>query len=286
MSEVDKIIYINSRNESITFCSLPPYKLMSINGLGGLGNSIVTEKSPFQYGSSRLNSAVEERRINFDILIMCRNALEIKDRRREISKVLNPILGLGTLKYVYADGEVKVIQCEVEVAPVFVHSAKHPSDRFQITQFTLFCPQPFYEDENYSVEEMKAFLNKFKFPLKLPTAMGGEGSKVNIINEGDVPSPVKITFTGASINPTIRNLTTGEFIRLEKELLKDDVLTINTEFGNKRIEINGQNAYSYISDDSTLWELQLGENLIAYETDSGAKNAFVTVEFKNRFVGI
>lgn len=287
---MDRIVFTNSRNESIEFSSHPPYKLMSIDGLGGLDNNISTEKSPFQHGDTYLNSSLEVRKLMFDVLIMANDLSDIKIKRSNISKVLNPTLGLGTLKYIFTDGEIKSVKCSISTSPVFVNSPKYPAERFQVTQFTLYCHSPFWEDEQEYISEMEAFVNLFEFPIEFSKdeeiEMGMEGNEIIINNVGDVLTPVKITFTGACVNPVIKNVTNNEFIKINYELKDHDVLTINTEFGNKRIEINGVNAYSYITLDSTLWELAVGENFISYETDAGAENAKVLIAYKNRYVGI
>lgn len=282
---MNKIIYENELGESIEFSSKPPYKLLQDpNGLGGLDVNINTEKTPFQHGSSYLNSNTDSRYIEFDILIQDEN--NIPFRRREISKIINPCLDLGTLKYITKDENIKEIKCKVSKAPKFLNSKDHPANRFQVCQFTLFCPQPFWEDNTYTKHEMCAFLNKFKFPMKFPNSMGGEGKKIKIINDGDTETPVKIKFIGASVNPTIKNLTTGELIKIKKELKQGDILTIDTDEENKKVEINGINAFNYLSFDTELWNLKIGENEITYETDSGAKDAKVLIEYKNRYVGI
>ena len=283
MKVVDRLIYTNSRKECIEFSSKPPFKIMGIDGLGGLDNNIHTVKSPYQHGTSIVNTNTDPRRIIFDILILESN---IKEKRREISKVLNPTLGMGTLQYIYSDGEIKEIECEVETAPTFPSQySSMPSERFQRTQFTLFCPSPFWCNIEES-EEMKAFINLFKFPLTFPTQMGSEGCRVTINNEGDIPTPIKITFKGAAINPRIINMTTGKFIKVNRELKANDILTIDTTFGNKRVEINDENAYFDISFDSKLFELAIGENILTYETDSGARDAIVEIRWKNKYVGI
>lgn len=281
---MNKFIYINQRGESIEFSSNPPYRILKEPvGVSGLDININTEKSPGQNGTTFLNSNTDNRYIEFDVLIQDDN---VEQRKRDISKIINPCLNnFATLKCINDYG-IKEIKCKISKAPKFISNKDYPSNRFQLVQFTLFCPQPFWEDEKIKKEEMCAFLNKFKFPLRFPMSFGGEGKKIKIINNGDVETPIKIKFTGASVNPRIINLTTNEFIKIEKELKQGDILIIDGNEENKMVEINGQNAYSYLSFDSNLWNLAIGENVITYETDNAAKDARVILEYKNRYVGI
>ena len=52
-----------------------------------------------------------------------------------------------------------------------------------------------------------------------------------------------------NINPKILNSTTGEFIQVNRELTSEDTLYINTQYRNKKVEIerNGVkiNAFNY-----------------------------------------
>ncbi|MGJ9385523.1 Gp37-like protein [Salipaludibacillus sp. CF4.18] len=49
-----------------------------------------------------------------------------------------------------------------------------------------------------------------------------------------MPCPIEIEFNGPATNPNVANLTTGEFIRVNRELFEGDKLIINTAFGNER----------------------------------------------------
>ena len=44
-------------------------------------------------------------------------------------------------------------------------------------------------------------------------------------------------FNGPALNPCVYNKTTGEFIKVTTEILSDETLIINTEYGNKTVEI-------------------------------------------------
>lgn len=90
-------------------------------------------------------------------------------------------------------------------------------------------------------EKISTWVGGWKWKFKLPFRMKQRGEpRKNIINEGHVETPVEIEFHGPAVNPQILNLITGEFIRIERELTSDDILYINTAFGEKKVEIMQQ----------------------------------------------
>jgi phage-related protein len=109
---------------------------------------------------------------------------------------------------------------------------------------------------------------------------------INIVNKGDVQTPVRIEFKGPATNPKISNRTTGEYIQVRRELAYGDVLIITTDFGAKRVEINGQNVFNWIDLDSSFWQLQPGDNIIEYTSDVPVEPAAVLISYRNRYVGV
>ncbi|WP_429995361.1 phage distal tail protein [Metabacillus fastidiosus] len=109
------------------------------------------------------------------------------------------------------------------------------------------------------------------------------------MNKGDVPTPIKVTFCGESINPKITNLTTGEFIKVNRSILLNYSLVINTEFGNKEVKIVApdgveQNAFSYIDLESSFFMLNVGENRFSFITDGGQPEVYI--EYRNKYLGV
>lgn len=60
---------------------------------------------------------------------------------------------------------------------------------------------------------------------------------MNIVNDGHVETPIEVEFHGPAENPRVTNLTTGEYVQVNRTLTSDDVLFINTAFRNKIVEI-------------------------------------------------
>ena len=90
-------------------------------------------------------------------------------------------------------------------------------------------------------------------------------------------------------NPRITNLTTGEFIKVNRAIPVGYRLILDTSFGNKRVEIVApdgvvQNAFHYIDLESTFFNLDVGENRFGFITEGG--NPEVYVEYKHRYLSV
>ncbi|KXA13728.1 phage distal tail protein, partial [Clostridium perfringens] len=138
---------------------------------------------------------------------------------------------------------------------------------------------------------ISTWVGGWKFKFKLPFSFKKRGkSQKNVYNDGHIETPVEIIFKGPALNPSITNSTTGEFIKVDRELTTDDILYIKTNFGEKKVEIerNGirENAFHYIDLDSTFFNLELGDNLIEYRTENDLEPQSVEIRYRNRYIGV
>lgn len=288
----EKMIFTNSRGESLEFSKKRPYILTRIRD--SLDADVQTQKAPFQDGTTYIDTLMDEREITLELAIFERTQTQVFERRAEILRVLNPKLGEGTLKYIYGDQE-KEVKVVVERAPKFLSGQENRSPDFQSVRINLLCPSPFWLDVEETEIKFVAISGGLEFPIEIdPTmefeTMTGDRER-SIINNGDVPTPVKIEFRGPSLNPKIENKTTGEYIKINQDLLENQRLIINTAFGNKvatLIDANNEesNALHYIDTESTFWNLIVGENVIEYTAETGQENAIVTLEYKRRYMGV
>lgn len=263
-----------------------PFRLLTLQGAGAIQADIQTQKAPYQDGTTYIEALLEPRSLLLEVAIMAENNERLYQHRRKLAQVFNPKLGPGLLRYEY-DGGVKEIEAVAELAPEFPTGRDNRAPGFQRAILSLVCPSPFWMD-NYTVsEEIVTWIGGMRFPWRLPSRFAMKGPKIiNIINRGDVETPVRIEFRGPATNPRVTNRATGEYIQINRELLSGDVLVITTDFGNKRVEINGQNVFNWIDQDSTFWQLDIGDNVIEYTSDDPVESAAVTISYRNRYVGV
>lgn len=286
-----KLIYTNSSGDSIVI-SDRPFVLQKISGFNNIKNNIYTSKSMGQDGETYTDSNLGVRELIISGVLCVDNGDLKQSYRRQAIKILNPKLD-GKLQY-ECDDFIKTIDCKVENAPVFGDE----SLRRQPFDITLLCPKPFFKD----LEEIKADIalwkGDFEFPLEIPQDTGIElGHRepsliVNVLNNGDVECGIRIVFKALATltNPSLFNVNTREYIKINKEMVAGEIVTITTHFGNKKIidNLNGvmSNAFKYIDLGSTFLELDVGDNLFRYNADSGLDNLECGIYFTPQYLGV
>lgn len=239
-----------------------PYRLISVEGIGDVGAEIQSQRAPYQDGETYIDSVLEPRFMTIELKIEGIDAADTESQRRLIASIFNPKLGPGTLKYIRGD-EVKVINAVPESVPSFPDGNTNRKETFQKALIFLKAPNPYWKST--TVTEEPAFEPRFRFPVSGPFIMGVQRTDRIIINGGDAPAPLQIDFYGPADSPIIENLTTGEFIRINKRLEEGQMLKVDTTDGIKSViyvdeEGNETNVFNWIDLDSTFFKLEIGEN--------------------------
>ncbi|WP_026582121.1 phage tail family protein [Bacillus sp. J33] len=288
---MSKLIFINSRGGIIELHG-PPFHLIKVDGLGDVEAEIQTQKSPYQDGSDYIDSYLEERPITIELKIRGSDPEDLIQKRRELSAIFNPKLGLGLLQYIDETG-IKEIRGVAESVPFFPSGIENRGATYQKSLIHLKCPNPFWKQVNDINESLSAWIGKFEFPFEFPVEFGEKANRATILNDGDVATPVIIDFYGPAINPTVTNETTGQKIRIKRTLSATDRLEVSTEFGNKYVEIvaadgTRTNAFHWIdlSADPILFQLELGENVISFSSDDPNSTGSVKIRYKKRYVAV
>lgn len=279
MKRNEKLVYENEMGQSIEFSIWSSFFPNNIEGIDGLKNIIYSSSSPGQDGTTYLSSSLNIR----DIIIKGSIRTDVDRNRAYLLSTINPKL---RGKLIYSNDDTNYyINCIVENAPVIT---KNVYSNFLVS---FYCPNPYWNDGNLIREEIITWIGGFTFPFSFSASFASKGdTSKNIINDGVAESPIEIIFKGPAVNPKVINISTGEFIRVKRTLSSDDTLVINTEFGNKKVEIikadgTKQNAFNYIDLKSTFFQLKTGDNILQYSTD-GLDPSSVSISYKNRYVGV
>ena len=274
---------MNELGESVVFSNRPPFILQNIEGLGDVDVNVQMQKAPYQDGETHIDSLLAARPIRLEVSIVGKNVDEL---RRYLSRVTNPKIS-GVLRY-EDDSVIREIECITEHVPQY--STRNRNQ--QVAVIDLLAPDPYWRSPEVTTEPLAAFLPRFRFPFRFPIVFGERGSQATLYNDGDVPCPIEIEFNGPAQLPIVRNVTTGEFIRVEKSLNAGEKLIINTSHGRERKVIidkgNGEieNAFHYIDIwESTLFQLAVGENVIEYDAVASGGQAVVQISYRKLYVG-
>ncbi|MED4969746.1 phage tail family protein [Parageobacillus toebii] len=282
---MQRIIFTNARGQSVELKSSAPFLLQSVDGLGDVDADTQTQKSPFQDGSTYIDSVLQERAISLEIVIIASDKPTLLQQRQYLASVFNPKLGQGILRY--ENGEVvREIEAVPDGVPVFPSGRENRGPFFQKALVNLLCPNPFWKSTE--ITEEPTFEPLFQFPFEGVFQIGIQRDKRIIVNDGDAPAPLYIEFYGPAVNPIIINRTTGEFIKVNQTLGENEIMKIDTTPGRKSvcfIQPDGteRNVFNWIDPESTFFQLVVGENEIEYSADSDIQGAIVNISYRKLY---
>ena len=311
MTHKKRLIYVNERGENLTFCTASNYHVnieKDVTGLSDISNDIVSIISMGQDGNTEIGSRIAARDIEIVGHINERDREAIHRLRRRMNRILNPQFE-GRLIYEFGDVR-RVIDCSIQESSPDVASPV-------LSRFILqvFCSNPFWREDTDTRQDIATWIGGFEFPIDRPdddlpqgleipqdpddptTAIWEIGWRepsliVNVFNGGDVRAGMRIDFRalGHLVNPTLLNVVTGEFIRINFEMQAGDVITVNTSWGEKSVTLRRggveSDAFRFLDPDSRYLQLAVGDNIFRYDADVNMYNLDVTIHHNNLFLGV
>ncbi|MHB9924824.1 phage tail family protein [Clostridium botulinum] len=289
---MQKLIYRNSKGQEVTLSNSRPFVLEKIENVANTATSINTSISAGEDGVSIDNISIKEKSLPITGGIVGNNFEDIDRKREYLTSVFNPKFH-GELIYTNNATSRKI---KGRVQDITFQDKVGSIQKFLVQ---ILVPNPFWEDIYTKKEEVALWVGDFEFPLEIPQDTGIEmGHRVsnlivNINNTGAVECGMRIQFKALAtvINPSLFNINTREFIKINKTLNAGDVLECTTEFSNKRIEMirnNGsrENVFNWIDLDSEFLQLEPGDNLLRYNADSGIDNLEVAIYYTPLYLGV
>lgn len=281
---MEKIIFSLSRNGKTIVLDEPEYGVTDYSGLEATDYDLEKTVNTNYIGERLKRKKILSRPISISADWLGQDD-EKSAKRQELIAFFSPFSS-GTLTVNYM-GVERTIEYEVEAFKINTVNLHETLD----FQADLICMDPMFWDVLETGETIATWVRGWKWKFTLPFKMKERGEpQKNIINTGHVETPVEIYFHGPAVNPSIKNITTGETIRIIRELTTDDVLYINTGFRQKKVEIirNGTrtDAFDYIDLSSRFFSLQVGDNVIEYASENGLAPQSVEIYYKNRYLGV
>lgn len=177
------------------------------------------------------------------------------------------------------------IRVYVKAAPSF--SAVKNNGLFKM-QF--YAPFPFFSAFSESYYAIGGIVSGFRFPVNYgkPHHFGKRSAEryVNVINPGDVRIPYRLVLrsTGISSNPILTNIQTFAFLKINGTIKIGQYLTVYRDESNVlRAELTDGNTVTdvitWIDDESALFELESGDNLITANDDQGGAALVASMSF-------
>ena len=285
-----KLTYVNKLGASIELTNAAPFLLQKLETTNGV--NVYDSKGVSQDGRTYLGNTLETRDISIKVMIMATTREEMSGYRNKFNSVFNPKLGEGHL--IYQDNiKERKVKCLINKMPFFGLT----DNTFDNCLITLTASNPFWTDLEEYKKEIALWVGDFEFPLELIEGGIEMGHRepsliVNAFNGGDIECGMRVEFKALATltNPSILNVNTQEFIKINKTMVAGEVLTVTTYFGTKKVEssLNGvtTNAFNFIDLGSTFLQLDIGDNLFRYDADTGIDNLEVSIYFTPQYLGV
>lgn len=281
-------IKLISNNKTLDISENTSYKLIEIEGIEKSEFELNTVSNAQYDGSVVVNKRLKNRPIYIKV--------DYKGDKKEIERkklisFFNP-KNSGVLIISYGDMERSIVY-EIEGFNCKLTNI-HDDLTFMVD---FLCPNPYLRDIIESKINIALWKGVFKFPLTIPKNIGiivglREPSLiVNVNNTGDVKCGVIIEFKalGTVSKPSLLNVNTGEYIKINKSMVAGEVITVNTNIGSKKIMqiLNGveTNILNYIDLDSTFLQLNVGDNLFRYDAEANLNNLEVSIYYNPYYLG-
>jgi len=247
-------------------------------------NQVHSIKQGGVHGEFFTGMSLDERRISLKGQV--RHGITLENAVRSLQNVFNPTLR-GTLVYENSRmGIRREIACKVSELPQVFWSKRQL--RFDIPLVAL---DPFWRGISV-IEHIAETLKELYFPVSIPEGGMSFGVRKQTLesifeNVGNVESGFLVVFRatlGTVVNPEIRNMETGERIRMNYTMEKGDVITILNDLQERRVEINGLNGFRHLdAANTTFFRLAVGTNRVGFWADSNINNLSVHIRYTPNF---
>lgn len=249
-----------------------------------------------QIGTTLISSVLGTRDIEISGWVIGKNAEQMSQRKTTLNNFFNP---MHTYQIEY-----KKYKLEAIFNQSIRYSRDNKSNNEIVCEWKIagISTDPlFYELDSIATETTDTE-PKFKFPLKFTVDTNSDlifgevklNTIMNIYNGGqvDVGMVLKFSCFGTVKNPIITNVTTGEFIKINKTLSDGEEIVINTNIGSKSIKGRTDNTsefsnyYNYRDFGSSWLQLAMGNNYFIVTAEENYENLKANVDFNRAYMEV
>ena len=249
-------------------------------------------------GATAVSTRLDQRELSLVFYIDVEDQQEdwIQERRDELFKVFNPIYNPIRLEMTTGN-RAFFIDANVELSPYINPDPSSMNEMWHDVLVQLSAGNPFFQDTEIQKVEIATWEPLFKFPIAIPAEGMKLGQRtpsliVNAMNNGQVSTGMMIQFkaNGTLTNPSLFNVNTRQSFKINKMMVPGEVITVNTNQGQKRVEsqLNGitTNIFNFIEFGSKFMQLEVGDNLFRYAADSNPDSLEVAIYFTAKYIGV
>ena len=218
---------------------------------------------------------------------------ELKANKEVLNRLVNP---LHTIDAVIQDKYKLSFKPDFSVK----YSVSYEENNEVLCKFLIqgTCADPMFTTKDKQTALIASIIPKFRFPLVIPQNNGilmglREPSLLATLNNGgDIDTGLLITFscTSTVTNPSLLNVDTREFIKINKTMSAGEQIIVSTGSGEKYIKgiVSGEvsNYFKYMDFDSTWLQLHTGENILKYDADDNVDGLEVLISFLPKYLEV
>lgn len=258
---------------------------------GSIESSNQSYKYVDQIGMHITGTTLETRRVSITGWIANEKEYEVQKLKRALNRFVNP---KQMIEIYY--GKYKL---SLNPKNSVIYSAMYKDNNDVMCRFLILglCSDPLFSlSEDLAVIGTNIKPN-FMFPWVIPEdgyimGMKDPAKSMKVTNNGDIETGMIIEFVsqGIVVNPYIINLATQEQIKINKTLLSDEMVRINTNHGKKKVEgiIRNQsfNYYKYRDLNSAWLMLPVGETSFVYGADENVDSLETHIIYSDKYLEV
>ena len=165
----------------------------------------------------------------------------------------------------------------------------------EIMQMAILCPQPYFKSLEEVIDSISKVTPVFYFPFAINIGEPEIISSLDLNQITDIVNAsatetglvIQISIFASMSKIKIQNTETGEAITLAHTFLPDDLVTINTNKGQKSVTLlrdgESSNLFSAVEKGSVFFQLMPGDNYFSYVV-TGAQDSDVDIVFRHHTV--
>lgn len=278
----DTLIYRNNNGAEVVLSVKSGYAVKSITGTSENTVSVATAQGIGQVGATVQSRVVQARPLTVTGVILGSPA-EVAARKERLLSVILP----GVDARFYHKSEYYLL-----VTPTTTPACE-TARKFANFQFSMTAAYPYWLRDANTSKMLAGLQPAFKFPWNISQAWRFATSMetvfINIQNLGQIESPFTVTLSakGEVVNPKITNVVTGKWLQLNRTMVASErvVIEITHDLTYVTSSIDGD-IRGALDIDTTLYRLDVGDNLLKPEAESGLDQLGVSIDYSIEKVGV
>lgn len=165
--------------------------------------------------------------------------------------------------------------------------------------FSLYAPFPYWRDAERTNKVLIGYEPQFMFPWNISDPNPFYLSKlaqvgyVTVNNEGEAPTYWTVNFLALleAKNPYVKNIVTGEMVRVMRTMAAGEQVTISNEGEELSVTLTAtdgteSDGFQYLDIASVPFKLQPGQNHIKTDADQGGDTLRASISFRPAYAGV